>query len=84
MESDYLTMGNYAWILLGHIDNPVYSSGTVIIGPTTSRGTVYVAQVAPKDIWEEHVHMEISNNFGGTYFSRPYEWDGTENNDDPL
>jgi len=58
-----LVWENYAWIALGHIDNMVYTSGAVIAGPTTSRATVIIGQIAPQGTWAEHLHVEVSNNF---------------------
>jgi len=73
---------NYAWILLGHIDTFQFSSGSTVISSTTNRGTVIVAYVAPEGIWQEHLHFETTNYFGGTFYSRSYNWDGPENDYD--
>jgi hypothetical protein len=71
---------NYAWILLGHVDNFNYPTpGTVIAGPTSGRSTVAVAKVAPAGTWPVHIHEEF---FNYTYVARSYNWDGPTTDDD--
>jgi hypothetical protein len=73
---------NYGWVVLGHI-NPLYGSGVVLCGPTTSRCTTYVGTVATAGTWPAHVHMEVANNVAGTgYVARSYNWDGPSNAND--
>lgn len=71
---------NYAWIVLGHIDNFSYpTEDTIVAGPTTSRSTVVVAKMAPKGTWDPHVHQEFYNY---AYVARSYNWDGPATDND--
>lgn len=76
------TWENFAWILLGHINNNYYlTPGTVIAGPTSGRTVTTVAQVAPAGSWPVHVHQEFYNY---TYDSRSYNWDGPTTDNDTF
>lgn len=71
---------NFAWMLLGHIDNFSYPTpGTVIAGPTSGRITVAVGKVAPLGSWPVHIHQELYNY---SYYARSYNWDGPTTDDD--
>jgi hypothetical protein len=75
------TWEDYAWILLGHIDTNLYSTGSTVISERTTGAAVQVASVANTEsgCWQEHVHMEAYNL---AHFSRTYNWDGPNNSTD--
>lgn len=71
---------NFAWILVGHINQQQYTTlNQVIAGPTTGHASLVVAKVAPKGSWDPHTHLEVSNY---SYFSRPYNWHGPTTTND--
>lgn len=77
------TWENYAWVVLGHIDNLQYSSGTTICGSRTTSCVAYVGKIAAGGTYPAHLHMGVRNYVDGTSrMSRSYNWDGKETADD--
>ncbi len=70
---------NYAWIRLGHVNNFRFAPGALVAGPSSGRMTKIVANVAPKGLYEVHVHQDFYNY---NYWSRSYNWDGPTTDDD--
>jgi hypothetical protein len=65
----------HSWILLGHVNNFIYSNGTVIAYSQAPyhRVTKVVAYIAPPGTWGDHVHMEVYNTW---HYAGTYNWHG--------